>query len=45
MLLAGTFWNCLIGFFGIYDHLCETERKLPESMQITIVDISCLVEE
>jgi len=34
-----------IYLIGIYDNLSEMERKLLESKQITIVDISCLVEE
>lgn len=34
-----------IYLIGIYDDLSEPERKLLESKQIIIVDISCLVEE
>lgn len=34
-----------IYLIGIYDNLSEVERKLLESKQIIIVDISCLVEE
>lgn len=35
----------IIYLIGIYDDLSETERKLLESKQIIIIDISCLVEE
>lgn len=35
----------IIYLIGIYDDLSETERKLLESKQIMIIDISCLVEE
>ncbi|MDE7203370.1 MAG: SIR2 family protein [Lachnospiraceae bacterium] len=35
----------IIYLIGIYDKLSEPERKLLESRQIVIVDLSCLVEE
>ena len=35
----------IIYLIGIYDKLGEPERKLLESRQIVIVDISCLVDE
>lgn len=35
----------IIYLIGIYDQLSEPERKLLESRQIIVVDISCLVEE